>query len=97
MDEHCAKNDERRNKTMKYGLYSIRDVMIGFQSPWVSLNDGTATRTVRNALNKGDIENSKDLQLFKIGIFDDETAEITQDFKKLCDVEQLREVKDDVL
>jgi len=97
MDEHCAKNDAWRYKTMMYGMYSIRDVMIGFQSPWISINDGTATRTVRNALNKGDIENSKDLQLFKIGVFNDETAEITPDFKKLCDVEQLKEVKEDVL
>lgn len=60
---------------MKYGVYAIQDVMIGFNSPVLFKTPELAQREFKNFLEN--TPNSKDMRLFHIGNFDDETGELT--------------------
>lgn len=59
---------------MIYNMYSIQDVMIGFNSPFIMKNDEIATREYNNFLENN--PNAKDMRLFRIGEFNEETGEI---------------------
>lgn len=59
---------------MLYGIYSIQDVMIGFNAPFIMKNDEIAKREYNNFLKKTD--NAKDMRLYKIGVFNDDNGTI---------------------
>ena len=59
---------------MKVPMFSIQDTMIGFNAPFVMVNEEAAKRAYVNAEKKD--PDSKDKRLFVIGNFDDETGTI---------------------
>lgn len=64
---------------MVYNIYSIRDKETGFMSPMVDMNDGAAARNFAKAVNSGEGllgYAPKDFDLYRIGSFNNETAEL---------------------
>lgn len=62
---------------MKFPVYSIRDIHVGFMAPRVESNDYTARRSFAFEINNRDgIMNfsAKDFDLYKIGEFEQETG-----------------------
>lgn len=60
---------------MVYKLYSIQDTMIGFNAPYIQVNEEVAKREYKNFLKAN--PNAPDMRLFMIGEFDDETGTLT--------------------
>lgn len=64
---------------MVYGIYSIRDNLVGFMSPVVDVNENTARRNFARAVNQADSAldfSPNDFDLYKLGSFDDQTGVI---------------------
>lgn len=64
---------------MIVGLYSVKDTKTVFNKPHVQLNDIAAQREFSNYINCGDpfpTKNYGDLELWKLGTFNDVTGEI---------------------
>lgn len=59
---------------MKYNLYAVQDVIIGFGVPFVKCNDQHAIRDYLNDLKSN--PHAEDMRLFKVGQFNDETGEL---------------------
>lgn len=63
---------------MKYPIYAVRDVHVGFNQPMTDLNDNCAQRNFAYAINNpgnGVMNFSpKDYDLYKIGEFDTESG-----------------------
>lgn len=59
---------------MIYNLYSIQDTLVGFNAPYIMVNEEVAKREYSNFLKK--TPNPTDMRLFKIGTFDDATGTI---------------------
>lgn len=57
---------------MKMQIYSVRDVNVGFNQPFVEVNDDVATRGFGYAVNNSDIMGfaPKDFDLYCVGSFD---------------------------
>lgn len=57
---------------MRYPVYSIRDVQVGFNNPMTDINDNTAKRNFTYAINNNSEMNfsAKDYDLYRIGEFD---------------------------
>lgn len=66
---------------MKYPVYSVRDVQVGFNQPMTDINDQCAKRNFAMAINNphNDIMSysPKDFDLFRIGEFDTESGQMT--------------------
>ena len=56
---------------MKYNVYSIRDVHVGFGQLMIENNEATAIRNFKYAINANDMlkKNAKDYDLYLIGTF----------------------------
>ena len=64
---------------MKYPIYSIRDVHVGFMAPRLDSNDQTARRAFAFEVNNQEgvmSFSAKDFDLYKIGYFEQETGQI---------------------
>ena len=63
---------------MKYPVYSVRDVQVGFNQPMTDLNDNVAKRNFSFAVNNPDngVMNfqPKDYDLYRVGEFDTESG-----------------------
>lgn len=59
---------------MKYGMYSIYDRLVCFNTPFILRSDEIAQREFTNICKAN--PNKKDLYLMKIGEFYEETGEI---------------------
>ena len=72
---------------MKYPVYAVRDVHVGFNSPMTDLNDNCAIRNFTYAINNpnnGVMNFSpKDYDLYKIGDFDTDSGFITSEIVPL--------------
>ena len=70
---------------MKLKIYSIKDNKIGFMHPFYQSNDAVAVRALNNAVNAKEMnninQNVDDMELWKLGEFDDQTGQITSDIK----------------
>ena len=57
---------------MKYPIYSIRDVKVGFGAPSIDINDQSRIRGFAYSVNQEGIMNfkPKDYDLYKVGEFD---------------------------
>lgn len=67
-------------------IYAVKDTVIGkFMSPFYNQNDNTAKRSFEIAINSpGEIAKLyKDLQLYRLGEFDEDTGEIKSDMEFL--------------
>lgn len=63
-------------------LYAIKDVKTTFWKPFVAVNEQSALREFDNLINSGHefaTQNYADLELWKIGTYDDTTAVIVSD------------------
>ncbi|QCS36211.1 nonstructural protein [Capybara microvirus Cap1_SP_162] len=58
-----------------YKIYSVQDVLIGFNAPFIMINDDIAKREYRNMLETN--PNRADMRLFRLASFDDETGMVT--------------------
>uniref|UniRef100_A0AAU8AW51 Nonstructural protein n=1 Tax=Dulem virus 134 TaxID=3145611 RepID=A0AAU8AW51_9VIRU len=65
---------------MKFGVYSIRDVKVGFLNPTFEMSDAVSRRNFSHAvLNNTDslfFSHPEDYSLYKIGTFDTETGKL---------------------
>lgn len=60
---------------MKYNLYSVRDRLVGFNAPFIMPNEEVAKRAFKQRIAKD--ECAEDLELYRLGVFDDENGTIT--------------------
>lgn len=68
-------------KTIPIPLLSIKDEKIGFEQPWVARNIASAIRGFEGGCKNEEspmTKHPKDYSLWKIGEFNEETAEITE-------------------
>lgn len=64
---------------MKYGLYAIRDVKVGFMSVMTDNNDSTAIRNFEHACSNVQsvfYTHPSDYSLYKIGVYDSDSGVI---------------------
>lgn len=61
---------------MKYNIYSVQDVLIGYAQPFIMMNDEIAKRAYEDFLKDPNTTHREDKRLFHIGTFDDETGVI---------------------
>lgn len=63
---------------MKYPLFCVRDVKVGFNNPMTDVSDATAERNFAYAINNNDVMGfaSKDYDLYRVGVFDTENGTI---------------------
>ena len=76
---------------MKINLYALKDCKIGFRNPFNMPNDESAKRIIRIAVNNKIDENNNeirkfadDIELWKVGEYDDQTGEIKSTIKFLA-------------
>lgn len=73
---------------MKIGMYCFRDRKADYWFPFKSINDQIAQREFLNAVNYSQNDfmkcNYADLDLYKVGVFDDQTGFIESDVVYLC-------------
>lgn len=65
---------------MKVPMYAVRDVQVGFMTPMVDKNDGSAIRNFAYALNSSNPMmqfSPKDYDLYRIGEYDVDTGVLT--------------------
>ena len=65
---------------MKFGIYAVRDVKVGFQSISVQPNDAAAVRGFESTIINSDSvlsTHSEDFSLFKLGEFDADSGRIS--------------------
>lgn len=65
---------------MKFGIYCVRDVKSGFQTPTAQVNDAVAVRGFASAVINSDsvlFTHASDFALYKVGEFDTDTGHIT--------------------
>lgn len=65
---------------MNYPLFSVRDTLVGFGSPFVDANEDTARRGFSMQMNNPQSMNNfspKDFDLYKIGEFDPKSGKVT--------------------
>ena len=65
---------------MIYNLYAIQDTLVGFNAPFIMVNEDVAKREYNNYLKT--TKNTEDLRLFKIGTYDDSTGTIIGEVPK---------------
>lgn len=83
---------------MRLKIYAIKDTKVAFMTPVYYQNDAVAMRDVKNAVNdpKENIinKNIDDIQLWKLGEFDDQTGEIISQIEFVANAIELKETKD---
>lgn len=57
---------------MKYGVYTVKDRLVGYNSPVLFQNEDIAKRAFVNSVKKNPCKD--DLELFRIAYFEDETG-----------------------
>lgn len=65
---------------MKFGIYCVRDVKSGFQTPTAQVNDAVAVRGFASAVINSDsvlFTHASDFALYKVGEFDSDSGRIT--------------------
>lgn len=60
---------------MKYNLYSVRDRLVGFNAPFIMPNEEVAKRAFKQRIETD--KNAEDLELYRLGTYDDDTGMIT--------------------
>lgn len=57
-------------------MYAMQDTLIGFNAPFIMVNEQVAKREYSNFLKSPKCKNPTDMRLFKVGTFDDVTGTI---------------------
>lgn len=58
---------------MIYGVYAVKDILVGFNAPFVLVNDDIAKRAFKNSV--GQKPEKDDLQLWRLSQWNDITGE----------------------
>lgn len=64
---------------MKFGVYAVRDLKVGFQSVTIQANDVAAVRGFESTVINSDsvlFTHSEDFSLFKLGEFDQDSGRL---------------------
>lgn len=64
---------------MKFGVYAVRDLKVGFQSVTIQPNDATAVRGFESTVLSSDsvlFTHAEDFSLFKLGEFDQDSGRL---------------------
>lgn len=61
---------------MTYQIYAVKDALVAYNTPFILLNEDVAKREFRIMLEHTDEIKRKDLSLWKLGTFEDETGTI---------------------
>lgn len=72
---------------MKYGIYSVKDSLIGFGKPHNQVNDAAAHREFKGLINSDEAfvkANFGDLELYRIGWFDDQSGIFEPALEFIC-------------
>lgn len=85
---------------MKLNIYAIKDtVQQAFMNPFYLQNDQIAMRSFKNTIQSETMNqikmNAKDMQLYKLGEFEEETGLIISKIEFLVDGNQYIEKKED--
>lgn len=80
-------------------LYAIKDTIIGkFMNPFLMHNDNEATRAFKIAINSNQntsiVMNYQDMNLYKLGEYNDETGEITAEVKYITNGTSVKDTKE---
>lgn len=70
-------------------IYAIKDTIVGaFTAPFYQKNNSVAIRTITNAINnERELQNNaKDLQLYCLGEFNEETGEIQSNVEFIINI-----------
>lgn len=67
---------------MDYGVYSVRDSLVGYGFPIIMSNDAVAMREFVNSHK--DVGSPQDYSLWNIGVFNTDTGVITSDVVPSC-------------
>ncbi len=65
---------------MKFGVYAVRDLKVGFQSVTIQPNDASAVRGFESTVINSDSvlsTHAEDFSLFKLGEFDQDSGRLT--------------------
>lgn len=77
-------------------MYAIKDTKANFWKPHTQLNDHTARREFDNMINSGKTDfyavNYADLELWRIGTYDDANAVLTSDIQFVCSGTDVKKV-----
>ncbi|UPW40916.1 hypothetical protein [Sigmofec virus UA08Rod_6120] len=69
-------------------LYALKDVLVGFQNPFVSLNRQTALRQLSLTVNAKDPNpiqaTVQDVELWQIGTYDETTGTLVPKLEFVC-------------
>lgn len=80
---------------MKKAIYSIKDNVIEqFMAPWLAFNNNDAIRSFKAEINKNEnMKNiAKDIELWVLGYYDDETGKIVSDPERIHTGEEAIEI-----
>lgn len=72
---------------MEYNVYSVKDKKIGYMNTWCAENDNVAKRDFGDAINDPRSTLNRhpyDMELWRVGTWNDKTAEIKSDIEYLC-------------
>lgn len=84
---------------MKYGIYAIKDVKVGFMQPFIQVNDGVAVREFRNIVNSSNSvvsANYTDMELYQLGSYCQDTGLIESNVSFLVKGADVKDVKAEV-
>lgn len=84
---------------MKYGIYAIKDVKVGFMQPFIQVNDGVAVREFRNIVNSSNSvvsANYTDMELYQLGTYNQDTGLIESNVSFLIKGADVKDVKVEV-
>lgn len=82
---------------MKYGLYCIKDTLVGFMTPFIQPNDATAIREFSNIVNNSNTSvsvNFANMELYRIGSFDSNNGDIESKVEYLIKGADVKDVKE---
>lgn len=85
---------------MKIGIFSVKDALVGFSTPFYARNDAEALRIFSNSANATSPNfvntNPGDKSLCRLGYFDEQTGDVSADFAMLLTATAALIVKEDI-
>lgn len=79
---------------MTYNVYALRDSATGiFKAPFLMYNDAEAMRWAKWAAKEQKESEIDEIELFKIGTYNNDTAQVIQEnIKKMCNLMDMKEM-----
>ena len=79
---------------MIYGVFAIKDTLVGFMQPFIQLNKATAVREFKHIINGSShvADNFENMELYSLGTFNQDTGELTSCVSFVCKGVDVKEV-----